>query len=114
MNRLASNVMLEEKSSLIPTSRAGEEALDSGQICHSLLSDLSVSADDADICSVFAPLHFEADYNYPLLIWLHWTQGTLGAVSYPARPHCSRDRLAVMLLTQWSQKLRGLCGVLEE
>ena len=71
MNRLASNVMLEEKSSLIPTSRAGEEALDSGQICHSLLSDLSVSADDADICSVFAPLHFEADYNYPLLIWLH-------------------------------------------
>ena len=71
MNRLASNVMLEDINTLSTECRETPHLSDAGQTNHSFLADLSTSADDTNLCSVFTPLHYEPDYAYPLVIWLH-------------------------------------------
>lgn len=57
MNRLSSDVMFEE----IHDSRAASD----------LLTKFSAPASNPEGFSLFAPLHYEPDYAYPLLIWLH-------------------------------------------
>lgn len=71
MNRLSSNVMLEELSRPNTECRDADHLTDVGQIYDSLLTDLSASVDETDAYSTFTPLHYEPDYAYPLLIWLH-------------------------------------------
>jgi len=71
MNRLSSSVILKESNTNPSDCRDTESLFGEKQTCDSLLAGLCTSADQADTCSVFTPLHYEPDYAYPLLIWLH-------------------------------------------
>ncbi|MEC8338699.1 MAG: hypothetical protein VXZ84_11205 [Planctomycetota bacterium] len=75
MNRLSSNVMLEELKAIASDTEIvdGFPADDHSQINTQIdiAEGKQEAADHSEICSVFTPLHFEPNYAYPLLIWLH-------------------------------------------
>jgi len=71
MNRLSSSVMLEEMNAMVSDSQDTDDYLEESSVHNAVLDGLSTPADQAEICSIFTPLHYEPNYAYPLLIWLH-------------------------------------------
>ena len=75
MNRLSSSVILEDLNPFLSDSQDTDDYLEESQVHNAVLDGLSTSADQAEICSLFTPLHYERNYAYPLLIWLHGKGG---------------------------------------
>jgi len=74
MNRLSSNVMLEDMKSMVSDAAVTDDDIQETLAQNIFPDDLSTSVEQTDqteICSVFTPLHYEPNYAYPLLIWLH-------------------------------------------
>ena len=71
MNRLSSNVMLEELKAIASDTEIVDDFPADNHSQINIAEGKYEAADHSDICSVFTPLHFEPNYAYPLLIWLH-------------------------------------------
>ena len=75
MNRLSSNVMLEElKAKASDTEVVDDLTADNHSQINTQIDipdGKYQAADHSEIYSVFTPLHFEPNYAYPLVIWLH-------------------------------------------
>ncbi len=71
MNRLSSNVMLEDMNAMISEVDITEEHLEENQVQTTFLDGLTTPEEQTELCSVFTPLHYERNYAYPLLVWLH-------------------------------------------
>ena len=71
MNRLSSNVMLEDLKTIASDTEIADDFLSDNQSQINIAEGRYEAAERTEICSVFTPLHFEPNYAYPLLIWLH-------------------------------------------
>ena len=73
MNRISASATLDDLNSMISETDTGipTDCLQDSH-CQDNTSDRRTSSSaSTDVCAVFTPLHYEANYAYPLLIWLH-------------------------------------------
>ena len=71
MNRLSSSVMPENLTSTISDANVADDFLHDNLGQHNTSESRSSATEPANICSVFTPLHYEPNYAYPLVVWLH-------------------------------------------